>query len=125
MKHNPRVTSRPATIEDIKSFYNIETLPYSIKALVFFLDGELSGIGGVRFQHGHYVVFSDILENVKVPRATILRCAHMIMDMAKQTHKELYAVKHESLVSAKRLLQSLGFNYLKPSEDGDVYLWHR
>lgn len=123
MKHNPRVTSRPATIEDIKSFYNIETIPYSIKALVFFFDGHLSGIGGVRFQHGYYVVFSDILENIKVPRATVLRCGLLVMDMAKKTYKELYAIKDMGLPSANRFLTALGFNYMETKDGMEIYKW--
>ncbi len=122
MSHNPRLEVKPATADDIKSFYKIETIPCSVRALAFFYDGALSGLGGVRFEHGMFIVFSDILENVQAPRATILRCGFMVLEMARSMNIPLIAHRNKDLPNADRFLSVLGFEHYMTTEDGDFYI---
>lgn len=124
-KHNPRVEVRPSTIEDVQKFYGKEKLPFTVRAISFFLDGELAGIGGVRFHNGAYIAFSDMLDTIKPPPATIYRCGIEVMKMIKSTTKEVYAIKEERLVTAERFLSSLGFKHVLSADDGDFYKWQQ
>ena len=121
MTHNPRLEIRPATIDDIKKFYGMDKLPFSAQCLAFFLDGELSGLGGVRFGNGYSIAFSDIRPDIRVSKMTIYRCALEIMKMVDAIKTPVVAIKNENLKSAKRLLESLGFVYERSDEEGDIY----
>ncbi len=122
--HNPRVEVRPATKEDLLEVSGLDELPSTVRAVTFLLDGEPSGIGGVRYENGYYLAFSDIKEDINVSKATIFRCGLEVMKMVKSMGITAYPVKSNELPSADRFLKALGSKFKNSDEVGDVYEWH-
>jgi len=91
-------------------------VPASMRALVFFLNGELSGIGGYKIENGNLVVFSDLKEGVKVSKHTIWRCTKIIMDMVKEKGRPMYSVAENP-----ELLKRLGFKQMMPVNGHDLF----
>lgn len=110
---NPRVTYRVASAEDIEGVTG-EKPVYSVKALAFFYDGELAGIGGYKIHNGSYVAFSDIKKGVEAPKLTIYRCALIIMDLIKSKGLPMFASAENP-----ELCERLGFERF----NGDLYKW--
>lgn len=114
LKGNESVEYRHATSRDIEEFYGY--IPATMKALIFFVNGTPSGLGGYKMENGNLIVFSDIRENVKVNKYTILRCANVIMDFIKEKDTPMYAVTNN-----KKLLKSLGFVHIGEVEDASLF----
>ena len=110
---NPRVTYKIASVEDIIAMTG-EKPKASLRALVFYLDGIPSGLGGYKLENGAYILFSDIKESVNVSKLTIFRCAKIIMEFAKKRGMSMYAVGGNP-----DLLERLGLVHIG---DGD-YKW--
>lgn len=121
--HNPRLDFRPSTIEDIVDMTGISSLKNTVRAMTFLLDGEVSGIGGVKYESGYYVAFSDIKPDIDVSAATVARCGLEVMKMIKSMGVQVLAVKSTSSPGADRFLKFLGFEDFQSSPEGDVYLW--
>lgn len=103
LKSNPRITYRSATAGDLEDFWG-EYPPVSVRAVAFFLDGKIVGIGGWKMEGGSFVLFSEIKDGVKVEKATIFRCARIVMDMAAENKCPMHAATDNP-----RFLESLGF----------------
>ena len=115
VESNPRVTYRISTVDDIENFTGKKP-ESSMRSISFFLDGELSGIGGYKIENGNFVVFSDIKENVIVSKQTIWRCAKIVMDMIEEKGLPMYALSHN-----KKFVEKLGFKQFKD----EVFVWGR
>lgn len=121
-RHNPRLEVKPSTADDFKAFYGFYNMPFSAQSLSFFLDGELKGVGGVRFAEGYFLAFSDFDESVKVNGATLYRCALEIMKVVKDMKSQVFALaKNES--TAPRLLTRLGFTLFASHDEQEVYVY--
>lgn len=116
---NPRVTYKNATQADLLEYYG-DYPPYTLKALVFYVDGELAGIGGWKIENGSYVVFSEIRENVTIEKATVFRCARIVMKMVAEQGSPMYAATDN-----QRLLEKLGFKPFETvSDNREFFVWH-
>lgn len=115
---NPRVTYKPATQSDIIEFYGARP-SHSIKALAFYVDGELAGLGGWKMENGSYVIFSEIKSGIVVEKATIFRCAKVILDMVSEEGCPMYASTENP-----KFLEKLGFTPLETVSDSKgFYVW--
>lgn len=115
---NPRVSYRPATQEDLTEFYG-EHPPFSIKAIAFMLDGQIAALGGWKIENGSYVIFSEIKEGVTVEKATIFRCAKIILDMVSEQGCPMYAATHN-----QKFLEKLGFQpFDTVTNSKEFYVW--
>ena len=107
-----RVTYKLATQKDIEEYYG--KVPATMKAMIFYVDGEPAGIGGYRMLNGSFVIFSEIKENVKVSKQTIWRCAKIVMDMIAREKTTMYAV-----AGNERFCEKLGMKRFH----GETYQW--
>jgi hypothetical protein len=123
MRHNPSVDIRPITHEHVCAFYETDTPPVTVKGLSFFLDGELAAIGGVRYERGYFIAFSDIKPGVTVSKATVYRCGLEVMKFIKGIGIPVVAMADERLESAPRFLEHLGFEHKRSDPNGEVYTW--
>lgn len=123
-RHNPRVKSRPSTKEDILLVTGEKDIPSTVRAITFLLDGEPAGIGGLRYEKGYYLAFSNIKEDINVSKATVVRCGLEVIKMIKSMGVTVFAVKSNALPNADRFLKMLGFEFDSHDEEGDVYIWH-
>lgn len=118
LRSNPRVTYKDATQADLIAFYGLKP-PFSIKAIVFFLDQALVAIGGWKIENGQYVVFSEIKEGVKVEKATVFRCAQVILKMVSEKGCPMYAATHNH-----KFLGKLGFKPFETvSDNKEFFVW--
>lgn len=116
---NPRVKYKRATAEEIKEFYDGK-VPFTAKALLFYYDNEVAAIGGIKFEDGLRMAFSEIKDGVKAPRKTVLQCAFKVMEFCKEDGVVFYA---RSL--NPRLLKKVGFSEYDTIEgDGEFFIWN-
>lgn len=106
--------SRPATQADLLTFFG--RLPdCSVRARVLEQGGEIVGVAGYFMAGGRAVVFSDLKGDV--PNMTIWREAKALMD----------SLRVPALCIAENgsgpFLERLGWQYVGPSADGEVYEW--
>jgi len=116
---NPRVRVEPSTLEHYKQFYDVGSMPFTVRSLSFFLDDELVAVGGVRFCKSFFLVFSEIKPGVNVEKATIFRCGIEVMNMVKSLGIPVVAVPGNAM-TAPRFLKHLGFT---PDPTGEVYYY--
>lgn len=121
-RHNPHVEVRPSIPEDFKKFYSVDSVPFTARSVSFFFDGELKGCGGVRFEQGYFLAFSDFDESVKVNSATIYRCALEVMKIVKDMKTQTFAVA-KNLDKSARLLKRLGWTHYKSEEGQEIYAY--
>jgi hypothetical protein len=113
------VVFRETTKEDMLSFFNLETLPFTVKALTFLLDGDIIAISGVRYSGGGFLAFSDIKEGVSLNKITIYRGALEVMKMLKSLNLPLEACPKD-FHTAPKFLTKLGFTQ---NSTGEVFYY--
>jgi hypothetical protein len=123
MNRNKSVEIRPVTHDDICAFFETDSPPFTVKGLSFFLEGELVAIGGVRYERGYFIAFSDIKPGVTVSKATVYRCGLEVMKFIKDLGIPVVAMADENLESAPRFLTHLGFEYKRSDPNGEVFTW--
>jgi len=106
---------RPLSVSDYEEFYGGLLPDSSLKGYAFYLNGTLSGLGGVAITRSSYIVFSDIKENVRVGKVIIYRCAKEIMSLLDKlpSDRPILAFPDSRHKTAHRLLTSLGFKWFK------------
>lgn len=111
-----KITTRPATAGDVLAFFG-KKAPQTIRAHVMERDGEVLGIGGYYLAGGTVVVFSDLKDGV--PKLRVWREALAMMDRLK------FPAICMATENSGRFLRRLGWQYVGPSDEGDVYQWQR
>jgi len=122
-RHNPRITFRPATMDDIESLYGITDISFSVRAFTFLLDGELAGMGGLRYSGGYFVAFCDIKDDIMVSKTTVVRCGLEVMKMIRAMKVPVFAVREDRHKTADRFLRAMGFSWDHTDTSGEVYKW--
>lgn len=102
------VIFRETTKEDMLSFFNLDSLPFTVKALTFLQDNDIIAISGVRYSDAGFLAFSDIKEGVVLNKITIYRGALEVMKMLKDLNLPLQACP-KNFQSAPKFLTKLGF----------------
>ena len=113
------VIFRESTKEDMLSFFNLDSLPFTVKALTFLQDNDIIAISGVRYSDAGFLAFSDIKEGVILNKITIYRGALEVMKMLKDLNLPLVAIAKD-IDNSPRFLDRLGFS---KSIDSGVYYY--
>lgn len=114
-----RYEAKPSTLDDIRRFGPDNAT--TVRALSFFVSGELVAIGGITVERGRLVAFSDICDNLKVPKMTIYRAAREVMKFIG--NRPVLACANSKHPNSGRFLESLGFTHVRTEECGEVYQW--
>lgn len=117
-----RVSVRPATAADVARWYEGRRFP-TMRAVVAEMDGQVHGIGGVKFEGGVMVAFSEWTEALRARRGAMLRAGLRVIDLVRQIEGDVYAVADPFEPGAPKLLQKLGFEPLVHNSSGEVYQW--
>lgn len=114
----PRVrAARPA---DFEAFYG-RRLPYTARAWVAELDGEVIGIAGwYRRADGYALAFSDMTDAMRMWPGMIMREAKRFMGALSGP---AVCVANCNEEGAARFLSHLGWRKVGVCEDGEVYAW--
>lgn len=113
------VIFRQTTKEDMLSFFNIDSLPFTVKALTFLLDNDIIAISGVRYSDSGFLAFSDIKKGVSLNKITIYRGALEVMKMLKSLNIPLEACPKD-FDTAPKFLSKLGFTQ---NSTGEVFYY--
>lgn len=100
---------RPARAEDMDAFYEKKNQG-TMRALVAELDGKPIAIGGIMYQDGKVVAFSQMKEEMRKFPMTIMRGAKAITKLLKGSGAIARASDQEK--HAPKLLSHLGFETL-------------
>lgn len=112
-----------ATMADFVEFYG-QAPQYSVRAIVFRKGCKIVAIGGVKSEKGRMVAFSEISPDVTLPKATIWRCAMVVMEMIKAINLPVWAVAEREGENTGKLIRRFGFEHQAENVDGEVFvLW--
>jgi len=109
-----RLKSRPAVAADLERFYGRPS-PYSVRARVLEMDGEVVGVAGYYLIGGAALMFSD--SKADLPKMTIWREAKAMMATMK-----LPAICVATETSGP-FLERLGWARIGGYEANEVYSW--
>lgn len=118
--HSPEI--RTATARDIEAFYG-ERPPFTMRALVADLDGEIIGIGGVAYYPNKIVAFSEIKPKFRKYKKTIYKAAKMVCKIVDKYGASALAISSESEKNSGELLARMGFVHIGKTSQGDIYQW--
>ncbi len=102
------ITFRRATAADALAYYG-KPAPFSFRGYVAELSGELVGIGGVYYQDGVPIAFSEMRPAMRPHRKAIAKACRMLTQFLDQIGGSVYAVACPAEPTAPRLLAKLGF----------------
>jgi hypothetical protein len=113
----------PATQKHVEEFYGKMPIR-SVRAVVGLLDGKVVGIAGVFLDRNHVVAFSEMKEEARRYKKTILRAGYMVYDIM-QKYNVVFAVANPQEKGARRLMARFGFRFVEINSAGEeVYQWH-
>lgn len=116
-----RVVSRPATVDDVRTFYPDQTC--SFKARVAEVDGELAGIVGISLTRpirSIFCTFKDILRP-HLKCLTILRLLKWLEAEIQSQKLPVFAIRERGEPKAVHILKRLGFRFWDVVEGDAVY----
>ena len=109
-----KATIRPATRADVEAYWQ-RPVPGTLRAVVAELDGKPVGIGGVYYEGGVRLAFSEYKDELRNDKRTKARGVKMIMEILNSIKGPVYAAVCPDEPTAPSLLARLGF---KPAHDG-------
>ena len=99
---------RSATYKDAVSFYG-GTPPFSFKGFAAELDGEVVALGGVYYQAGAAIAFSDLKPAIRKHKRFMVMACKMLVNMFDELDTPVFAVASSNEPTAPYLLIRLGF----------------
>ena len=109
-----------ATATDVRAFYDGPS-PYTMRAYVVLLDGVPVALGGVMYRRGVLCAFSEMKEEFRPYKVSIVKFARKIGEIFNGTPGMAVASRREP--GSGRLLRWLGFEHIASCEEGEVYQW--
>lgn len=103
------VTIRPATQKDAVQFYDGRRPPFSFRGYVAEKDGVVIGVGGVYYQDGIPVAFSDMKPAMRRHKKVMAKACRILLSLFDQIGGPVYAVACSTEPTAPYLLAKLGF----------------
>lgn len=102
------VLIRQATARDARAFYGRDPI-YSFRGYAAELNGDIVGLGGVYFEDGKPVVFSEIRDAMRPHKKAIAKATRMLMRMLDDLGRSAYAFACPEEPTSGCLLAKLGF----------------
>ena len=101
----------PVTPEILKRFYG-EAPQQTVRAIAGVRGEEVLGIAGYFVDRARVVVFSDIPEENRKYRVSIMKGAGILLKMVSKTGMPVHAIPDANIKDADRFLKHLGFKEL-------------
>ena len=102
------VQIRTATAQDARKFYGQDPV-YSFRGIAAELNGDIVGLGGLYFEDGKPVVFSEIRDAMRPHKKAIAKATRMLMQMLDDLGRSAYAFACPNEPTSGYLLAKLGF----------------
>lgn len=109
----------PATAELLKRFYG-EAPKRTQKAVVALAGERVVGVAGVYVDEERQVMFSDLTDELRRDKRTVIRGIRAVMQLAS-AKMPVHALADPQIEGSETLLEHMGF---KPLE-GRVYEWQK
>ena len=105
-------------------FYN--KLPhYSTRSWAFEYNGRLAAIAGVQYTPQNFMVFSDVMGGIEIPKMTMWRGALEVFGEIKKLNKPLTAICTGEFINSGNFLKRLGFELYSIQDGQEVYQWQQ
>lgn len=102
------VIFRRCTDTDAKAFYGGPPM-MSLRGWVAEKDGVIVGIGGVYYNKGVPIAFSEITDAFRESKKDVAKGCRILMELISKTRGPVYAVANPNEPTAARLLARLGW----------------
>ncbi len=102
------VVFRPATPADAEAYYGRPS-GATFRGYVAVKDGEVVGIGGVSYDNGTRVAFSEFKDALRSDRRALVKGVKIVMDIVNQIRGPVYAVADDAEPTSTKLLAKLGW----------------
>lgn len=103
-----KVEFRQATAKDAKAFYGHMPMK-TMRGFVAVLDGEPIGIGGIFYDSGAMVAFSEMKDEYRARKKDVARGIRLLCQMFDDLPGDVFAAANRNEPTAKALLTKLGF----------------
>jgi hypothetical protein len=103
------VTFEPATIEHAKEFYG-DQYRKSFKGYSALIGGKVVGMGGLAYEKGQILLFSDMKDELRPHKKEIWKAIDILDDLVKKTKSPVVAVASNKEKRSEELLTKLGFS---------------
>jgi hypothetical protein len=98
----------PATREMVLAFYGTPPA-HTLRGHAAILDGQVIGLGGISYQAGCLLLFSDAGPELRARRRDMVRAYRFLETMIAQIEGPLQAIVQPGEPASERLLSRLGF----------------
>ena len=98
---------RPATAQDAELFYGKRPIK-TMRGYVAIVDDKPIGIGGIYYEAGVMIAFSEMKPEIRNRKRDIARMARMLVGLYDKIGT-VYAAANKDEPTAPRLLEKLGF----------------
>lgn len=105
---NPEIEFVDATPALVEAYYG-KPAPFTFRGHVALLDGKPVGVGGVYYDDGNPVAFSDMGEEMRARKRDIVRAIRLLKRQFDASKAALYAVASREEATSQSLLARLGF----------------
>lgn len=113
---------KPATKNDVINIYGMP-MNSSMKGVSVFIDGQLSGIGGIYYTKFNVMAFAHIKPLLRKYPVTIWRCAMKIKELIEASNAPVYSIADPKIEKSDDLLMKMGFRFINKTHQGDLYEW--
>lgn len=103
-----KIIIKPATSKLTKEFYGI--FPKSFKGIVALLNGKVIGVGGLKYEDGKMMLFSDIKDELRPYKKDICKAIRIFGRMVKKANYPIVAIAGKEEKNSERILTALGFS---------------
>ena len=108
---------RPATADEVKTFYPVVGVPVRMVALE--VEGDVLAVAGLAWCEDGVRAVSAMKSEARALPYAIIRGAHIVQAMAEEMSCEVYAEADPEAPNSERLLEHIGFE--KREGGGYVY----
>lgn len=112
---------RRATAADVTSWYG-KPVERSMRAIVAEIDGRAIGLAGYAFDGERMIAFSEMKDELRQHKKTILRAAREYMRMLREYKVPVVAIANQNEKSAVFFLLHIGFKHLQTYQGREIFV---
>ncbi len=113
-----------AESKHVREFYG-DRYTKSFKGYVAMLDGVVVGIGGISFEDGYMMLFSDMKDALRPFKKDIVRAITVLKRLIERERYPILAIANDGELMSEKLLVKLGFVFSgHETPDGKIF-WRK
>lgn len=116
-------TIRPATAADLLAWYGTPPA-YTVTALVGELEGKVVAIGGVYRDTNAVVGIAGATQEMRQRKKDVIHMIRAVKELL-QKYPVVIAFADRNEPTADSFIRHLGFEYVRPTPQGEMFVWNR